>query len=97
MLRSVWSCDLSADVRRHGTKYRFPGDKRIPTASSSHSCLSPLLPVAMVAAMTPQGNRLMAHLQDTESPNFLPDLIPLLDQFTASITGTSLSSLCLTK
>ena len=96
MLRSVWSCDLSADVRRHGTKYRFPGDQRIPTASSSHSCLSPL-PVAMVAAMTPQGNRLMAHLQDTESPNFLPDLIPLLDQFTASITGTSLSSLCLTK
>jgi len=43
----------------------------------------------MVAAMTPQGNHLMAHLQNRDSETFYTDLVPLLDQFTASITGIS--------
>ena len=41
----------------------------------------------MVAAMTPQGTRLLSHLENTASPTFLTDLIPLLDDFTLSITG----------
>jgi hypothetical protein len=41
----------------------------------------------MVAAMTPQGSRLLSHLENTASPTFATDLIPLLDDFILSITG----------
>ena len=41
----------------------------------------------MVTAMTPQGNRLLSHLQHPDSETFLVDLVPLLDEFTVSITG----------
>jgi hypothetical protein len=43
--------------------------------------------VRMVSAMTPQGARLMAHLQRPGADTFHSDLVPLLDHFTASVTG----------
>ena len=42
----------------------------------------------MVDAMTPQGNRLLSLIQNPESETFVVDLVALLDEFTASITGT---------
>ena len=41
----------------------------------------------MVAAMTPQGNALLNHLKNPQSETFFSDLVPLLDQFTLSVTG----------
>jgi hypothetical protein len=42
----------------------------------------------MVDAMTPQGNRLLSLIQNPESETFVVDLVALLDEFNASITGT---------
>jgi hypothetical protein len=42
----------------------------------------------MVTAMTPQGNRLLSLLQNPDSETFAVDLAALLDEFTASTTGT---------
>jgi hypothetical protein len=43
----------------------------------------------MATAMTPQGNRLFEYLQNPGSDSFFADLVPLLEEFTASVTGTS--------
>lgn len=43
----------------------------------------------MVTAMTPQGTQLLSHLQKQHSSQFFHDLVPLLEDFTSSITGDS--------
>lgn len=42
----------------------------------------------MVASMTAQGSRLYAFLQNPRSDTFFANLVPLLDEFTVSITGS---------
>lgn len=62
---------------------------RCQASASSAADPSPQERAAMVTAMTPQGTQLLSHLQKQHSDQFFDDLVPLLEDFTASITGDS--------
>jgi hypothetical protein len=44
----------------------------------------------MVAPMTPQANRLLSYLNEQHKDTFFENLIPLLEEFAISITGSRL-------